>query len=69
MEVENNVPYLGTEAAKVLRASVVDTMVEIANGKDVVRGKTKLQDATPMLEAPPPNTEQNMWAGTIVEWF
>ncbi|KAI1773449.1 hypothetical protein F4818DRAFT_110110 [Hypoxylon cercidicola] len=69
-EIDNEVPVLETEAAKVLRAPIVDTTVKILHGKCVLRPANGSPDQLIVKLDPNPRVEdQETWAHAIGRWF
>jgi hypothetical protein len=68
-EVERNVPFMETEAAKVLRAPAVGVAVNIVTGKCMIEGVSTAQEARPLDFGPTPNVTETSWTETILEWW
>ncbi|RGP67947.1 hypothetical protein FSPOR_5608 [Fusarium sporotrichioides] len=65
-EVEGNVPFLETEAAKVLRATPVGVTVNIVRGKCMIEAA---QGAPPLDFGQIPNFTETSWKETMLEWW
>ncbi|CAG7560617.1 unnamed protein product [Fusarium equiseti] len=67
--VERKVPFLETEAAKVLRGPAVGVTVNIVKGKCTVATASTAQEAPPLNFGPIPEVKEAFWKETILEWW
>jgi hypothetical protein len=68
-QVEEKVPFLETEAAKVLRAPAVGVTVNIVKGKCVIEAIPTTQQAPSLDFGDIPNVTETSWKHTIFDWL
>ncbi|KAM0547234.1 hypothetical protein ACHAPJ_010496 [Fusarium lateritium] len=68
-EVENKVPFLETEAAKVLRAPAVGVTVNIVKGKCIIQATTHSPETPPLKFEKVPDIKSATWSETILQWY
>lgn len=70
MEAESdNVSFLDTEAAKVLRAPDVGVAVRIVNGKCIIEAEKKAEEAPPLHFNEVPKEKPSSWTENIYKWY
>ncbi|KAJ3549700.1 hypothetical protein NM208_g364 [Fusarium decemcellulare] len=67
-EVENKVPFLDTEAAKVLRAPAVGVAVKIVDGKCIIVPAKESPETPPLHFDEVPEAKPTSWRETILKW-
>ncbi|KAM0431870.1 hypothetical protein ACHAPT_005123 [Fusarium lateritium] len=68
-EVEKGVPFLDTEAAKVLRAPAVGVAVRVADGKCIIEAAEELEETPPLRFEEAPNFKPMKWREAIKQWY
>jgi hypothetical protein len=68
-EVEEDVPILETEAAKVLRAPPVGITINILKGRCMVDAAPTAQEAPSLVYGQLPKVPETSWKETMLEWW
>jgi hypothetical protein len=68
-EVEKDVFFLETEAAKVLRAPAVGITINIVKGRCLIDAASIAQQSPPLYFGRMPNVTETSWKETMLEWW
>ncbi|CAJ0544987.1 Ff.00g084910.m01.CDS01 [Fusarium sp. VM40] len=68
-EVEEGVPILETEAAKVLRAPPVGITINIRKGRCMLDAAPTVQEAPRLVYGQTPKVTEASWKETMLEWW